>query len=138
MSHPDSSPSPLTWPDPYTPAHAAADAALRLGIGLPHRVAEAVAAAVLECADDEHRAEGFISAEIYDSKQRDDAMAAIERRLRQKAAYDIAEAGLLPVALPRKVVTRPAVPWEPVKVEMVVPVRRPPSLTPPSAPAPRT
>jgi hypothetical protein len=122
MSQPDSSPpAPVTWPDPYTPAHAAQDAALRLGVVLPHPVAVAVAAAVLECADDEYRAEAFIAPEFAGVP---DAMKALERRLRQKLAYDLAEAELLPTALPRKVVTRASQLWEPVKVELVVPVRR--------------
>jgi hypothetical protein len=107
---------------PLKPGAAAQEVAARYGIGLPDRVATAIAAAVLECADDELRVTMAITAELWGHPE---AMKALDRDLRRRMAVDLMEAEMLPTALPRKVVTRSPHPWEPVKVELVVPVRRP-------------
>jgi hypothetical protein len=103
---------------PYTPA----DAASRQGIDLSPDTAKAVAEAVLECADGEHR----VSMEVADECWPEAASTA-RRRLRHALAVELADAELLPTALPREVVTRPAQPWGLVKIELVVPVRHPPA-----------
>ena len=105
---------------PYTPADAARDLALRQGFDLSPAAAKAVAEAVLECADGEHRVSMEVAGEFWP-----DAGDRVRERLRRTLAIELADRELLPTALPREVVTRPANPWELVKVELVVPVRRP-------------
>jgi len=63
-----------------------------------------------------------ISPQLWDIP---DAVKALDRNLHRQMAAELAEAGLLPTALPRKVVTRPGHGWEAIKVELVVPVRVP-------------
>ncbi len=109
-----------TWPVPYTAADAAQDAARRHGMDLPRSIAEAVAAAVLECADDECRVSMEVAPEYWPA-----AADTARTRLRRSLAIDLADRELLPVTLPREVLSNPPVPWKMVKVELVVPVRRP-------------
>lgn len=91
---------------------------------MPDRAAAAIAEAVLECADDEYHASCGISPEIWDLPE---AREAVTKNLKQQMAADLVDAELLPTALPRQVVTRPVYSWEPIRVELVVPVRKPPS-----------
>jgi hypothetical protein len=101
------------------------DVAARYGISLPDHMAAAIARAVLECADDEHRVTCGVTPSIW---ERPDAKAAVTANLKRRMAVELADAGMLPTALPREVVTHPGgYPWEEIKVELVVPVRRPPA-----------
>lgn len=100
-------------------ASAAQDAALRHGVALGPATAQAIAAAVLEFADTEYRVSLGVAPEIWSIA---DARANVWRNLRRQLAYDLAGHELLPTALPREVVT-PGREWDPVKAELVVPVR---------------
>jgi len=119
----------MTEPDPLaafpallrerSPAAAAHDAALRHGVALHHDAARAVAAAVLEYADDECRVSLCVAQEMWPA-----AKETVLRNLRRQLAMELADHQLLPTVLPREVITQPAKSWEPLKVELVVPVRR--------------
>ena len=96
--------------------------AARYGISIHDHAAAAIAKAVLECADDEYRVSCGVTPEIW---KRPDAKTAVTANLKRQMAAELVDAELLPTALPREVVTHPGYPWEVVKVEWVVPVRRP-------------
>lgn len=100
------------------------DVAARYGVAITAPVAKAIAEAVLECADDEYRASCEVMPELWG---RSDVMAELKRRLRLQVGFGLLEAEVLPTALPREVIIRPAHPWEPLKVEWVVPTRKPPT-----------
>ena len=113
---------PVIMPEPYTAAHAARDAAARYGVYLSPPAAEAVAKAVLECADGEHRVSVEVTPEVWDEP---DVQAKVREHLRRQLSCELADTGMLPTAPPRELATRPRHSWETTRVELVVPVRRP-------------
>lgn len=108
----------ILWPKTHLAAQMAAE---RYGINLGPRAAAQVARAVLECADDEYRVTGYIAREI----EGPGALGELRKRLRRQAAIEVADAGLLPTALPRELIRRPLQPWELTEMRLIVPVRRP-------------
>lgn len=100
------------------------DVAWRYGVGIPDAVAQAIASAVLECADDEYRASCQVVPELWGQPG---VQERVTRNLSFQTAIDLMERELLPTALPRQVVTRSEIPWEPLTIEWVTPVRKAPS-----------
>jgi hypothetical protein len=109
----------LTQPKPFA---AAKSVAARYGVSLTNAAAEAIARAVLECADDELRVSCEVAEYLWGIP---DAMRALDESLNRQMVADLVTAKVLPAALPRRVVAKPSQPWELIKVELVVPVRRP-------------
>lgn len=106
------------------------DVAARYGVPLYDHVAAQIAEAVLECADDDHRVHVEVAPELWGGfvtvSPNHEVRTHVRERLRRQLAVELTDLGLLPTALPREVVTHSATrPWEPVKVELVVPVRHP-------------
>jgi hypothetical protein len=99
------------------------DAAARYGIDIHDTAARAIADAVLECADSDHRVTMEITPETWGQPG---VRTHVTDCLRRQLAIELMELGMLPTALPREVVTTTYAPWEVTKVEMVVPVRKAP------------
>lgn len=104
-----------------SPAGCVVYAAARTGIKIGWREAEQIAAAVLDYADDEYRVRAEFSAGNSGYALDDRYQESLRRRL----ASEVMEAGMVPVAAPRRVVRDPGPwGWENGYVELVVPVRR--------------
>jgi hypothetical protein len=111
---------PVTELLPNT-VQAAMAAAARSRVILTPGVAANIAAAVLECADGEHRVRLEVASQLWPQVRK-----VALKRLHIQMASELVVRKLLPTALPREVVYGSRFEWEPMAVELVVPVRNAP------------